>query len=521
VAYSPDGRRLATVGDRTVRLWHAESRREFLVAPQPAAALGGVAFSPDGRRLAFFVNDPANRSWPVRVADAATGQELALLEGHTGKPTGSLRQVVFSPNGEQLATAAGQTVRLWDAATGKVLLVLDGQASTVSGVAFRPDGNHLASGCDRLVRIWDTATGQELRTLPGSKGYIHGVAYSSDGRRLATADSEGMVRIWDPATGAELLALEGHEGYVTSVVFSPDGQRLASTGHDWTVRLWDAVTGTALHVLKGHGDWIQSAAFSPNGRRLASAGVDRTIRLWDTATGKELLTLKGHAFGIVGVAFSPDGRRLASTGQDTTVRVWEALPVPDTLWHQRELVRRVESLLAEHLLREKVLAVLHNDSRLDEADRQFAHEMAQTSREDPRGWNDKAWNIVKFPRGSSYTYGRALYQAESALRLLPEDRNILNTLGVAQYRVGRYPDALTTLTKAEKLPAAKEDSLPTSLAFLAMTQHQLGQKDEAKATLIQLRKVMKQPSRAKDAEAQGFLREAEERIEGKAADKGQ
>jgi hypothetical protein len=90
---------------------------------------------------------------------------------------------------------------------------------------------------------------------------------------------------------------------------------------------------------------------------------------------------------------------------------------------------------------------------------------------------------------------------------------ILNTLGVAQYRVGRYDDALATLTKSEKLNATKEGSLPADLAFLAMTQHQLGKKDEAKATLGLLREVMKQPRWTQDAESVGFLREAEELID--------
>jgi hypothetical protein len=52
-----------------------------------------------------------------------------------------------------------------------------------------------------------------------------------------------------------------------------------------------------------------------------------------------------------------------------------------------------------------------------------------------------------------------------------------------------------------------------------MAEHQLGKKDEAKATLRGLREVMKEPGWALYAEAQGFLREAEELMEGKAADK--
>ena len=94
-------------------------------------------------------------------------------------------------------------------------------------------------------------------------------------------------------------------------------------------------------------------------------------------------------------------------------------------------------------------------------------------------------------------------------------------MGVAQYRAGRYSDTLATLTKSEKLNVTKEGAHPVDLAFLAMARYRLGDKDEAKATLGRLREVMKQPRRTKDAEAAGFLREAEELIEGKAAGKGQ
>jgi hypothetical protein len=84
--------------------------------------------------------------------------------------------------------------------------------------------------------------------------------------------------------------------------------------------------------------------------------------------------------------------------------------------------------------------------------------------------------------------------------------------------MGRYSDSLATLTKSEKLCATKEGSSPADLAFLAMSQYQVHKKEEAKATLARLHEVMKQPNRANDAEAQGFLREADELIEGKAAE---
>ena len=48
-----------------------------------------------------------------------------------------------------------------------------------------------------------------------------------------------------------------------------------------------------------------------------------------------------------------------------------------------------------------------------------------------------------------------------------------------------------------------------------MVYYKLGQQEKAHALLAKLRQVMKQPAWSGNAEAQGFLREASELIEGK------
>ncbi|HTU17808.1 MAG TPA: protein kinase, partial [Gemmataceae bacterium] len=516
VSFSPDGRRLASASyDGTVRVWDAVTNHAVFTIMGHGGSVGDVSFSPDGRRLASVM------SHSVSVWDAATGQELLTIKGSTRiKASMTLIDTVwgvsFSPDGRRLALSGGDgRVRVWDAATGQELLTLKGHTDAVFGVSFSPDGRRLASaGEDRTVRVWDAATGEELLTLKGH----YPVSFSPDGRRLASAGEDRTARVWDAATGQELLTIKAG----SPLSFSPDGRRLASAGEDNTVRVWDAATGQELLILKGHTSSVSGVSFSPDGRRLASAGNDFTARIWDTATGKELLILKGHTSSVNRVSFSPDGGRLASASNDGTVRVWEALPVPDSVWRQRALVSEVDSLYDKLLIREEVLAVLRNDPTLSEGDREFALQLAQTHSENSRHskqLNEAAWNVIKARDVGKDAYSRALRQAEAAVRLAPKNGNILNTLGVAQYRADRYAEALATLTKSEKLNATKQGSLPTDLAFLAMTQHQLGKKDEAKATLGRLRKIMKQPRSAQDAESASFLREAEELIEGKAAGK--
>jgi WD40 repeat protein/transcriptional regulator with XRE-family HTH domain len=324
LAYSPDGVRLATIADdNTVKIWDIATGAELISLPTGEMAPNvyrSLSFSPDGKHLAASAAPHLAKVWD---ANAASGQELLTLSGHTDEVTAA----IFSPDGKQIATASlDQTTKIWDAATGQELLTLTGQNDAVDDVAFSPDGAYLATAGETTgAIIWEIASGQALFTLPVSGG-VNSVAFSPDGKTLATGASNTSWSLWDVSTGQRLFTGFGHASLLVDIAFDAGGTRVVTANEDGTAKIWEAATGRELLTLRGHASGALGAVFSPDGRHVATASRDTTVKIWDVspAGGGEWLNLVGHTDRVFGVAYSPDGQRIATASYDGTARIWDA-----------------------------------------------------------------------------------------------------------------------------------------------------------------------------------------------------
>jgi eukaryotic-like serine/threonine-protein kinase len=314
VCFSPDGSQIASgSGDGSLRIWCAKTGQCLLKFKATEYCLFSICFSPDGSQIASGSDDI------IHILDAKTGLSLLELKGHK-RP---VYRLVYSPNGSRVISMSQDgTLRLWDAKSGKSLLVLNGY-NALGG--FTPDGTQFVAGAkDATLHLCDAKTGQSLRVLYGHTNELISVCFSPDGRRIASGSGDGTLRIWETITGRSLMELKGHTGFVSDVCFSPDGMQITSGSEDATIRIWDATTGQSLMELKGHTNRVNSVCFSPNGCCIASGSEDKTIRFWDTKTGKSQLELKGYTGEVKSICFSPDGSRIVSGSEDNTIRLWNS-----------------------------------------------------------------------------------------------------------------------------------------------------------------------------------------------------
>jgi tetratricopeptide (TPR) repeat protein len=219
------------------------------------------------------------------------------------------------------------------------------------------------------------------------------------------------------------------------------------------------------------------------------------------------------------IVFSPDGKTVAAGCDDNSIMLWESTTPAsgyEPRWNAEATKKVVDELYKETGFYSEVIDRLKADKTLAESARRVALQIANSRLwQDARKLEREVWEVVTSPGGQIEAYRVALGKAEMANRLEPNDWRILVRLGMAQYRVGAYQDALTTLIHVEKIKADAHLELGrVSLAFMAMALHQLGRDEEAKAVLNRLRVRLEDWQLTEYPWAQAFMIEAEKLFAG-------
>jgi WD40 repeat protein len=339
LAFSPDGLILASGSqDGTVRLWNiANPAHPVQSGPALPTAKAGVAarvaFSPVSRLLATGNSDGYLQLW--NVTDPSRPRAVGDQGVQGDVPTFSL---AFSPNGQLLASNAGNRVRLWNVGPRIGLLPsgnpLSGYASLVSSVAFAPDGTHFAAASGNgTTRLW---------TLPpavamGNGGPLSGLAFGPGDRTIATSTTLGVLRVWavtglgrlTPSTAPVIVP----SGQINDLAISTSGL-LVTASADGAIQLWHAA-GPGPPTPAGpsfgtRGQSVSAVAFLAGRNLLAAGGASGAVQMWNVANPAHPVlagpAANGNNGAINGMAFSPDRSVLAVATQNA-VLLWKVSPV--------------------------------------------------------------------------------------------------------------------------------------------------------------------------------------------------
>lgn len=357
LAFSPDGKMLATYCGGTIKLWDVASGREIcttaagwaeqrILAEENRVLDSDLFFSSDGKTLVgsgfiwtlesgkitetkvlkspfkdcYWSNDAVSPSLQVAVSfntndnilklwETITKTEIHTLKIHTSLSGEKVRDVYanqFSPDGRIFAS----------------LIYLDGQVEWKRG-----KDSGLRTRLWEVIKLWEVETGKELCSISlpdvlAETKYAGTFALSSDNRILASNCGDTWRRVivlWDTATGKELYRFQGFGeqgsqglGRVVSLTFSLDNQFLAIGDSTGTIALWKLQKGlfgrlttkkvqTFISEYKSfprdYAGYLVSLPFSPDGQTLASGFGSKTggIILWDVKSGQKLKTLPGHS----------------------------------------------------------------------------------------------------------------------------------------------------------------------------------------------------------------------------------
>lgn len=236
-------------------------------------------------------------SRPLEVTP--TPQGSGLLQGLLpGDPEFTVKNLAWSPDGQNLAIYVANNVTVYDFATHEPLYTLN-QSDDVVDIVYSPDSAFLALNIYRVdvekekllssIEIRNAATGTLLMTISNGNSHYAGVAFSADGTTLFTVEYDGgahILKTWNSTTGDVINYVEYNpEGVdLYSLAQTAHGPALITLYDSGTVAVWNGVSDEVRYDVRVPSEPVYDMDISYDGSTVTLFNDDDTITLIDLST---------------------------------------------------------------------------------------------------------------------------------------------------------------------------------------------------------------------------------------------
>lgn len=274
-----------------------------------------------------------------------------------------------------LGVGLGQSVYMWNSASGRVTKLCELPDDTVTSVSWIQRGSHVAVGTNKgFVQIWDAERCRRLRTMTGHTARVGALAWND---HILTSGSRDRLIFHRDVRQPEqyLRKLAGHKQEVCGLRWNTEDGQLASGGNDNKLMVWDRLNEIPLWKFSQHTAAVKAISWSPHQAHLLASGggtADRRIKFWNTKTGsvvqeidtgsqvcnlawsrnsneivsthgysqnqivvwkypslQQVASLTGHTYRVLYLAMSPDGQTVVTGAGDETLRFWKCFAKKD------------------------------------------------------------------------------------------------------------------------------------------------------------------------------------------------